>query len=291
MVRFSLTFSDNYAHLPFTFQNQPAEGAATCLISTRSAGAPRHCEKEAAEAQKNWYRRLGLDPDKIFTCAQVHGQDVVPVNRNSSYKPSPGDGLVSRDSQALLAVTVADCLPIFLWDQKTGAFGVVHSGWRGTGIAVHALKRMKQEWQVKPEQVLVILGPGIQVCCYRVDEARARFFEKTFGPGGAPSPGDAYDEKAHPPRLDAEKYPLGPVVQRSKGEWRINLQAANAHLLVSAGVDERNIAVCETCTFTDERLGSFRREGPAYTRMTALIGFFTPPKPMDLKSSADRLTK
>jgi copper oxidase (laccase) domain-containing protein len=37
----------------------------------------------------------------------------------------------------------------------------------------------------------------------------------------------------------------------------------------------KHIAVCENCTFTDERLGSYRREGPdAYTRMIAAAGLF-----------------
>jgi copper oxidase (laccase) domain-containing protein len=52
----------------------------------------------------------------------------------------------------------------------------------------------------------------------------------------------------------------------------INLPAANARLLAKAGV--RNIAVCQDCTFSDERLGSFRREGQKYTRMAALMGRF-----------------
>jgi copper oxidase (laccase) domain-containing protein len=67
-------------------------------------------------------------------------------------------------------------------------------------------------------------------------------------------------------------YPEDMPASGEFAEFFIDLQAANARLLAGAGV--RNIAVCEDCTFTDERLGSFRREGPAYTRMAALIGYF-----------------
>jgi copper oxidase (laccase) domain-containing protein len=35
----------------------------------------------------------------------------------------------------------------------------------------------------------------------------------------------------------------------------------------------RNLAVCRDCTVTEKRLGSFRREGAAYTRMAALVGY------------------
>jgi copper oxidase (laccase) domain-containing protein len=93
-----------------------------------------------------------------------------------------------------------------------------------------------------------------------VDEERAALFEAEFGG-------------------TAGEYPLGPVVKRAYsrpardgGKPALDLQAANARLLANAGV--RNIAYCEDCTFTDQRLGSFRREGPGYTRMLAVMGYF-----------------
>jgi copper oxidase (laccase) domain-containing protein len=96
-----------------------------------------------------------------------------------------------------------------------------------------------------------------------VDEERARAFEGEFGgPDG--------------------EYPLGGVVREWEPDRRgggttksfsLNLQAANARLLANAGV--RNIAYCENCTYTDARLGSFRREGAGYTRMAAVMGHFT----------------
>jgi copper oxidase (laccase) domain-containing protein len=169
--------------------------------------------------------------------------------------------LVSRDREIWLSVTVADCLPVYLLDTESGAFGILHSGWKGTGIVLKALALMAERWNTRAPAVAVVLGPCIGSCCYRVDEGRARSFAEEFGgPGGA--------------------YPLGPpVIRRSpKGpgpaEPFLDLQAANARLLAGAGV--RNLTVCRDCTFTDERLGSFRREGTDYTRMLALIG----PKPL-----------
>jgi copper oxidase (laccase) domain-containing protein len=110
---------------------------------------------------------------------------------------------------------------------------------------------MEARWHTRPEAVAAVLGPCIGSCCYQVDPERARAFDQEFGgPDGA--------------------YPLGPVVKGGA----LDLQAANARMLVNAGV--RHIALCTDCTFTDERLGSFRREGPSYTAMAALIGAFHP---------------
>lgn len=87
--------------------------------------------------------------------------------------------------------------------------------------------------------------------CYHIDEERRRIFDAQF------------DSVA--PRTPTE-YPLGNVVNNDC----LDLQAANAALLANAGV--RNIAYCKNCTFTDGRLGSFRREGKDFTRMIAVIG-------------------
>jgi YfiH family protein len=164
--------------------------------------------------------------------------------------------MVSRDPDIALAVTVADCLPVFLYDTDTGVYALLHSGWKGTGIVLKALSLMT-ETGTRPEAVAALLGPCIRPCCYRVDEERAAAFEAEFGAAAAG---------------DAAAYPLGPPVRREGGQPALDLQAANARLLAQAGV--RNIAYCENCTFTDLRLGSFRREGPAYTRMLAVTGYF-----------------
>jgi YfiH family protein len=166
------------------------------------------------------------------------------------------DGGPAAENPAL-AVIVADCLPVFLYDTEGGAFGLLHSGWRGTGIVLKALALMAGRWGTRPEAVAAALGPCICSGCYRVDAARAGAFEAEFGGGG--------------------EYPLGRVVRewepeggRSEKEFSLDLRAANARLLANAGV--RNIAYCENCTYTDARLGSFRREGAGYTRMAAVMG-------------------
>jgi copper oxidase (laccase) domain-containing protein len=50
------------------------------------------------------------------------------------------------------------------------------------------------------------------------------------------------------------------------------MQRANSIILYNEGV--KNILRCTNSTFTDKRLGSFRREGKNFTKMIAMIGFF-----------------
>jgi YfiH family protein len=244
-----------FARFPFVYDGAELSCPA-CAVSSRLAGDMGRISGQDNPAREKFFRALGLDPALVFSVTQVHSRTVAPVDRQSAKAGPEADGLVSGDRALSLAVTVADCLPVFLYDAEGGAFALVHSGWRGTGIVLEALRLMRERRRTRPEAVAAVLGPCIQGCCYRVDEARARAFEAEFGGSGG-------------------AFPLGPVMIERAGlpggpGFFLSLQAANARLLANAGV--RNIAVCRDCTFTDERLGSFRRQGPAsYTRMLAVL--------------------
>jgi YfiH family protein len=204
-------------------------------------------------ARLSLFRLMNLDPARVFSLRQIHSREVLVVDRGG--RPgAPGDGMLSADREIVLSVTAADCLPVFLYDTESGAFGLLHSGWKGTGIVLRALRLMAEQWRARPGALAAVLGPCIGPCCYRVDGERAAAFEKEFGAG---------------------------AVRREEAEDGtrsfLDLRAANIGLLEGAGV--RNIAVCEDCTFSDERLGSFRREGPRYTHMAALAGYFDSPRP------------
>jgi YfiH family protein len=258
-----------YASFPFMMDGRPAGGAG-CVISSRMAGNMVYSEGVNGPARERFFRSLGLEPERVYACTQIHSRRVLEVDRGTPNRGPEADGMISRDPGVILSVSVADCMPVYLYDTRSGGFGLVHSGWRGTGIVLTALELMAGRWGARPREVAAVLGPAIRGCCYRVDEERARSFEAEFGGrGGA--------------------YPLGELIHRvrefpagassgsgAEGEaWYIDLPAANARLLVNAGV--RNIAVCEDCTFTGSNFGSFRREGPDYTRMAALTGHLQGP--------------
>jgi YfiH family protein len=226
--------------------------------------------------RENFFRAAGAPPGQVYSLIQVHSREVVtvpwgPGAPDPGSFARPGDGMVcfpGPPGGPVLAVTAADCLPVFLLDTRSGSFAALHSGWKGTGIVLRALALM-EERGTRPEETAAVLGPCIQSCCYRVDDDRAALFEADFGPS---SPQVRALVHGGSPGKAGDPYPLGPVVRRDDSGSYLALQAANARLLAAAGV--RHIAWCEDCTFTDERLGSYRREGPAYTRMAAMAGPF-----------------
>lgn len=182
----------------------------------------------------------------------IHSKDVFVTEQEGDTKGLKGDGLITKNPLLVPAVTVADCLPLFLYDRKNKATGAFHSGWKGTGIAGNGVKKMQEEFGSKPEDILAAIGPHIGSCCYFVDKERADYFTKNFG--------KKCIAKAENPASDEE----ADLIKRFP--YRLSLTEANLFVLRQAGIKEENITVAEDCTcctsFADgtKVFGSFRRQ-------------------------------
>jgi YfiH family protein len=75
--------------------------------------------------------------------------------------PYEADGLITNEKNVPLVISVADCVPILLYDPVRGAVGAVHAGWRGTvqDIAAKAVRRLAAEYGSRPEDIRAALGP------------------------------------------------------------------------------------------------------------------------------------
>lgn len=118
----------------------------------------------------------GVDPARIRECEQVHGGDVAFAEEVALAPPrTKADALVSTGSLAV-GVRVADCVPILIGDEASGAAVAVHAGWKGfvAGVLSHAVAALRG--RVGPSGRLVCaIGPAIGPCCFEVglDVARA----------------------------------------------------------------------------------------------------------------------
>jgi hypothetical protein len=239
-----MTLSDTpgglYCEIPVTEKNSAG-------ISLAAAGDMALSKDRILPWRAKLLAQLGIRRDRLFGLQQVHSHRIQFIDEQIPEEVAAieADGLLANSPDAVLSVTVADCLPIFLADRRTGAFGIVHSGWRGTGIVKEAVTLMESLFGSRPREIAVVIGPGIGTCCYEVPEERAALFEARYGRR---------------------------TIERDKGgRPRLDLRAANIHLLEMAGVQE--IRVVKDCTSCSRKLGSFRRQGPSsYTLMLAWIG-------------------
>lgn len=79
------------------------------------------------------------------------------------------DGHMTSQIGVLLTVTVADCVPVFLYSPGDRRIGLLHAGWRGVaqGILEEGL-RLFVEAGAPADSIRVHLGPAICGSCYEV---------------------------------------------------------------------------------------------------------------------------
>ncbi len=128
------------------------------------------------ENQDRFTRILGWSRDQVASSRQVHGHKVRTVK-----KPEHTDGydaLITDQPEVLLAVTVADCTPILLYDPVRKVVGAVHSGWPGTRVKVleKTWKAMKENFRCNPLDVHAWIGVCIGKEDYEVDADVADYF-------------------------------------------------------------------------------------------------------------------
>ncbi|MFW5711594.1 MAG: polyphenol oxidase family protein [Spirochaetia bacterium] len=227
-------------------QNEP-----DLWLSMRSAGDMR----SGSDQRRSLLLHMLQEPDRLYSLHQVHSHRVYTSGPDITSE-TDGDGLVAGHPEHVLAVSVADCMPIFLFHAASRNFAVLHSGWKGTGIVLRALDVLTTQTDISAADFTAVLGPSIRSCCYRVDEARAARFSAAWGADSVVW------------RSSADVHTAG----GGRAPY-LDLLQANASCLRGAGVqDIRYVDECTACT---PDLGSFRREGPQrFTHMLAMIGYF-----------------
>ena len=123
---------------------------------------------------------------------QVHGAEVIEVDRPGDGVGRPGDALVSRAGGVALAVLTADCAPV-VFASPDGVIGVAHAGWRGLvgGVVEATVVAMRE---LGATSIQAALGPCIRSECYTfgpadLDRAVARLGEavRAVTADGAPA--------------------------------------------------------------------------------------------------------
>jgi polyphenol oxidase len=103
---------------------------------------------------------------------QVHGADVAHVERRDSQhaRELVCDGEVTDETDLVLVVRVADCVPLLLADQANGVIGVAHAGRPGlaAGIVPATVEQMRASGAA---DITAWVGPHICGRCYEVPAA------------------------------------------------------------------------------------------------------------------------
>ncbi len=156
------------------------------------------------------------------------------------------DALITNQSNIMLTILTADCVPILLFDPKQRVIAAIHAGWKGTQqqIASKTVEKMQKEFDCNPKDIRAGVAPSIGKCCYEVDWNVAKHFETIE---------NAYDNKGEKQMLD--------------------LPHINKVQLLEAGLLKEYIEMSDACTACEvDDYFSYRKEGGCSGRFMSMIG-------------------
>jgi polyphenol oxidase len=173
-------------HLPFEqFPALSAIGMCRHCFTQRIPGIDVSDDKiEVLERLDAAHREIrdtiSIDDWPLFTAEQIHGNKIAVIDSAvASAVPSgvsgrefPGcDGIITNQRRIALGIYVADCCAVYIVDRKRLAVGLVHSGRKGTELAVvtNAVHEMIDRFGCNPADLIVQLSPCIRPPHYEVD--------------------------------------------------------------------------------------------------------------------------
>ncbi len=223
-------------------------------------GTPRD-QEDAWDMRKLWCAGMDLDPTRIVTMGQIHGNDVIRVHAADAGKGARdrgthvglGDALITNEPGVVLLTLHADCQPILIVDPVNRAVAAVHAGWRGTvaDVGGTTVAAMTREFGSNPAELLAFLGPAI-------------------GPGANEVGDEVIDmwlDQASDLGDEAQRAVLKPGPKH-----HFDVPTANRLLLRRAGLLDERIETSPICTRSNlDSWFSHRGHGPNAGREGALI--------------------
>lgn len=132
----------------------------------------RHVGDEPARVEQNRAlvaAELAPPGGGVTYMNQVHGTAVATVDTPGEWPSQPPavDAMVTTRPGVVLAVLVADCVPVVLADPESGVAGVAHAGRAGmvAGVIPAVVEAMRA---AGGRELVAQLGPAICGACYEV---------------------------------------------------------------------------------------------------------------------------
>ena len=229
-----------------------ASGVSHAFTTRRSGQGARTNGLKLPDDWTDMAGAFGIAPEQLITVNQVHGEDIVKVERHNHREMTTvqADALITEEPGLAVGVETADCVPILLLDPKTPAVAAIHAGWRSTVkmIVKKSVIRMIEEFGSDPSTMIAAIGPAICGKCYEVDEP-------VMGPV-----------------REAFTFWKEVTTLRGKDRWGLDLVKANKLELMQSGLAEGNIHSLGLCTSCRRDLFySYRAEGRTGRMLSAIM--------------------
>jgi YfiH family protein len=186
---------------------------------------------------ETYLKNCGTSSKELLRVRQVHGDHILRVENVPPWHGldrfdvaiPEADGLITTSPDLTLAITVADCVPVFVVSTKPRVVALIHAGREGTllDITAKAVGVLKKHYDVDLSRLHGLIGPSIGPCCYEVSTVQSQAFAKRGFP--------------------------------CRGRY-LDLWEANARALRSTGVSPQHIEVSGHCTCCGGGFFSYRAD-------------------------------
>ncbi len=201
----------------------------TLYISSREFG---HTGLLSPENRKRFFDSVNVSEKDVVSMHLTHTNNVVAVGKSDGGRLfEDTDGLVTNETGIWLALPVADCLPIIIYDPINKAIGLVHAGWRGldNGVLENALRLMNEKYGSNLFDLKVKLGACI---CQKHFEVKMDVLEKFASYAAA--------------------------IHTEDGKYFLDLRKVAVIQLLAFGIPLKNMEIDGRCTLEEKELFSFR---------------------------------
>lgn len=231
------------------------------------AGERQDLTEEIENNKKLVCEELNIPLENLIIPQQMHSDNVtvVKVNRERSseilvtqslshlvtYENT--DALITDQREIALALNFADCVPILFYDPVKKIIAAAHAGWRGTAaqIAPKTVRKMVDEFDCKPSDIIAVIGPAIGKCCFEAQEDVLKQLAESLDVVGVETPTYYHDSN---------------VISNNHAD----LKLINRLQLLACGLEK--IDVCEYCTSCQNELFfSYRKEKGNTARHSTVI--------------------
>lgn len=161
---------------------------------------------------------------KCIFLNQIHSNIITHYNKDFHFN---ADGVISSEKNTALCILSADCLPLFLYDNKSKTIAALHSGRKGCfeNILKEAVLKMQKNFNTQAKNLKLIISAGIGAKNYELNGELLTYSKKHFAPF-----------------LHENKLDLKALVKFQAKELEI-----------------KDIFDINLCTFDDERFFSYRK--------------------------------
>ncbi|GEM_PF-337579 len=219
-------------------------GLSTCGVETLLKSQYDRVKDLLGESSSPLYLMKQEHTDRSIV-AGTEGENVEKMYGFMSYS---ADGLMTDRLHTVTAVTVADCVPVIIYDRKNNAFSNIHSGWKGTlsEISLKALEKMTEVYGTDPSDCDVFILPHISSEDFEVECDVEKMFRDKF----------AGFENI--------------IFEKGNGKFLIDLNTVITEGLISLGVERGNIYISPDSTKSMDIYHSYRRDGKKFGIMSVV---------------------